>query len=170
MDVDAVPDADPDVDPGARAVLVPLAVDPAAPPAGSRLEALAGTTMGTHWSARFALPPASAFSAADLQAALQEELDTVVAQMSHWAPDSLLSRYNRAPAGSWHDLPPAFFDVIDYALQVHAASGGAYRAISKGATRKPARRPGPLTSGPSTSSRSRSGSPRSAGRSPRTSA
>jgi thiamine biosynthesis lipoprotein len=63
---------------------------------------------------------------AHLQPALQAELDLVVAQMSHWEPDSLLSRYNRAPGGSWHALPSPFFEVIDYALAVQQSSGGAY--------------------------------------------
>jgi thiamine biosynthesis lipoprotein len=61
-----------------------------------------------------------------LQAALQAELDAVVVQMSHWDEASLLSRYNRAPAGTWIDLPPQFFEVIDYALWARDASGGAY--------------------------------------------
>jgi thiamine biosynthesis lipoprotein len=106
-----------------RDVLVPLAIDPAPAPAGSRLLALAGTSMGTGWSARLMLP---AGLHADLQADLQAELDAVVIQMSHWDEDSLLARYNRAPAGSWHDLPPQFFAVIDYALSVQVLSNGAY--------------------------------------------
>lgn len=106
-----------------RDVLVPLEIDPAPAPPGSRLLALAGSAMGTDWSARLMLP---AGLSADLQSALQRELDAIVAQMSHWEPDSLLSRYNRAAAGSWHALPPQFFDVIAYALSVHDASGGAY--------------------------------------------
>jgi thiamine biosynthesis lipoprotein len=106
-----------------RQILVPLAIDPAPPAPGSRLLALSGSAMGSDWSARVVLEHGAAF---DAQAALQAELDVVVAQMSHWAQDSLLARYNRAPAGSWHDLPPQFFDVIDYALAVQQSSGGAY--------------------------------------------
>ncbi|WP_296945195.1 FAD:protein FMN transferase [uncultured Massilia sp.] len=110
-----------------RAVLVPLDIDPALPGPGSRACALAGTAMGTAWSARFLVPPhAPAGLEGGLRALLQAELDLVVAQMSHWKPDSLLARFNAAPAGSWHDLPPEFFAVIDYALQVRDASGGAY--------------------------------------------
>jgi thiamine biosynthesis lipoprotein len=110
-----------------RAVLVPLDIDPATPAAGSRAQHLAGRSMGTDWSAQFLVPPQLAAATADgLQAALQDELDAIVAQMSHWEPDSLLSRYNRAEAWTWHTLPPQFFDVIDYALQVQAASHGAY--------------------------------------------
>jgi thiamine biosynthesis lipoprotein len=79
--------------------------------------------MGTDWSARLMLPPGTD---ANLDAALRHELDQVVAQMSHWDQDSLLSRYNAAPAGSWHALPPAFYEVIAYALSVHEDSAGAY--------------------------------------------
>jgi FAD:protein FMN transferase len=106
-----------------RAVLVPLDLDPVLPDAGSRPHGLDGTSMGTGWSARMVLPPGMD---ADLGDALQKELDQIVAQMSHWDGDSLLSRYNRAPAGSWHPLPPQFFAVMDYALSVHDDTGGAY--------------------------------------------
>lgn len=106
-----------------RQVLVPLDIDPAPAPPGSRLLALTGSAMGSDWSARLMLP---AGASAHLKPALQAELDLVVAQMSHWDETSLLARYNRAPAGSWHALPPEFFEVIDYALAVQRASGGAY--------------------------------------------
>jgi thiamine biosynthesis lipoprotein len=106
-----------------RKVLVPLEIDPAPAPAGSRPQALSGTAMGTGWSARLMLPPGVT---ADLGSALQAELDQIVAQMSHWDETSLLSRYNRAAAGSWHALPPQFFAVMDYALWTFEASAGAY--------------------------------------------
>ncbi|TXG02422.1 FAD:protein FMN transferase [Massilia arenae] len=96
----------------------------ALPPGGSTLYSASGTSMGTGWSARLMLPPGA--DGAALTLALQRELDEIVAQMSHWEPDSLLSRYNHAPAGSWHALPPQFFEVADYALQVHEDSAGAY--------------------------------------------
>lgn len=107
-----------------RDVLVPLEVDMALPPGGSTMYATAGTAMGTGWSARLMLPPGA--DGAALERALQDELDEIVAQMSHWESDSLLSRYNAAPAGSWRALPPQFFDVADYALRVFDDSDGAY--------------------------------------------
>ena len=79
-----------------RAVLIPLDLNLAVPPPGSRIHTFDGASMGTTWSARVA-----AGSLSDLQPALQAELDAVVAQMSHWDRDSLLSRFNRAPAGTW---------------------------------------------------------------------
>lgn len=107
-----------------RTVLVPLQVDMALPPGGSSLFSTAGTSMGTGWSARMMLPPGA--DGAAVHDDLQAELDEIVAQMSHWEAASLLSRYNAAPAGSWHALPPQFYEVVDYALQVLEDSGGAY--------------------------------------------
>jgi thiamine biosynthesis lipoprotein len=110
-----------------RAVLVPLEIEPVLPDAGSRLHSVGGVSMGSGWSARLMLPPgAGADPGPGLQRALQHELDEIVAQMSHWDDGSLLSRYNRAAGGSWHPLPPQFFDVMDYALSVHEETGGAY--------------------------------------------
>jgi thiamine biosynthesis lipoprotein len=99
-------------------VLVPLAIDPTLPRSGSVVQDAAGLTMGTTWSVK-------AVHDAPLPD-LQAELDRVVAQMSHWEPDSDLGRFNRAPAGTWHTLPAEFATVIDYALQVARDSGGAY--------------------------------------------
>jgi thiamine biosynthesis lipoprotein len=104
-------------------VLVPLAIEPVAIPGGSVLHAASGSTMGTSWSARLLLPPDVR---SHLGQQMQLELDGIVAEMSHWEPDSVLGRYNRAPGGSWHALPPRFVEVLDYALDVAAASGGAY--------------------------------------------
>ncbi|KQQ96631.1 FAD:protein FMN transferase [Massilia sp. Leaf139] len=106
-----------------HSVLVPLSIDPAVVPDGSVLHDASGATMGTSWSARLLLPP-GVRSQLGLQ--LQAELDGINTEMSHWDPDSVLGRYNRAPAGSWHALPPRFVAVLDYALQVAQDSGGAY--------------------------------------------
>lgn len=85
---------------------------------------LNGLSMGTTWSVQVAAPlPAT--DAQALQLALQAGLDDIVDQMSHWEPDSLLSRLNRAPTG-WYQVPPAFYQVISCALQVAALTDGAY--------------------------------------------
>lgn len=88
------------------------------------IASLGGETMGTSWSVRLAVPGHADLHA--LHAAIQSQLDGVVRQMSTWEPDSDISRYNRGPAGSWHALPQAFFDVLECALQVAEASGGAF--------------------------------------------
>lgn len=80
--------------------------------------------MGTRWAVRFVDTSGSA--TCDWQAGIQAQLDRVVAQMSHWLPDSALGVYNRASAGSWHALPPEFMAVMRCALEVAAQSQGAY--------------------------------------------
>ena len=80
--------------------------------------------MGTSWSVKLVADAARRLQA--LQELIQDQLDTVVAQMSTWEPDSDLSRYNQAPGGSWHRLPNEFFSVLEYALDVAQASNGAY--------------------------------------------
>ncbi|MES2322508.1 MAG: FAD:protein FMN transferase [Pseudomonadota bacterium] len=107
-----------------RQVLVPLKVDSQLPPAGSAIAHAGGSSMGTSWSVQAVTAPGTGLHA--LAERMQDELDLVVAQMSHWEPDSNLSRYNSAPAGSWHQLPDPFYTVLDYALAVADASGGAY--------------------------------------------
>jgi thiamine biosynthesis lipoprotein len=105
-----------------RRVLLPHHLSDDAPPAGGVIADYAGRSMGTSWSVRLVTPEARPA----LQGGLQRQLDAVVAEMSHWEPDSDLGRYNRAPAGSWQVLPQAFFDVLSFALGVSDASRGAY--------------------------------------------
>ncbi len=78
--------------------------------------------MGTTWRVLYAAP----VPAAVVQAAIVERLAGLVDEMSHWAADSHLARFNRAAPGSWVALPPDFATVIDAALRVAAASGGAF--------------------------------------------
>ena len=85
---------------------------------------LYGQTMGTRWRVDLCAPRNRPLQ--PLHASVQARLDTIVAQMSSWEPGSDLTRYNRAPAGSWQTLPDDFFRVIDCALEVAAASDGAF--------------------------------------------
>jgi thiamine biosynthesis lipoprotein len=85
---------------------------------------LRGATMGTTWSATLVV--AARADVAAIERGIQAELDRVVAQMSTYERDSDLVRFNRAPAGSWQVLPPAFFTVLERALALAADSGGAY--------------------------------------------
>lgn len=96
----------------------------AVPVAAAELQHLHGRTMGTTWSVQLSLPPGQSTQA--LQRGIQAELDRVDGQMSTYKPESELSRFNRAPAGSWQRLPPEFFAVLQHALQLAKDSGGAY--------------------------------------------
>lgn len=80
--------------------------------------------MGTSWTVRLAAPRARDLRA--VHAAIEAELAEVVAQMSNWEPASALSRYNAAPAGTRHAIAPAFRHVLDAALEIAEASGGAF--------------------------------------------
>jgi thiamine biosynthesis lipoprotein len=62
---------------------------------------------------------------AEVRGAVEAALDRVIAQMSHWEPDSDIGRFNRAAAGSRHVLPPEFAEVMRCAHRWAAASGGA---------------------------------------------
>ena len=110
-----------------RRVLVPTSLSPGQPALGSAVYDATGSTMGTSWSARAVLAPgAQAANGLAISGELQRQLDIVVAQMSHWESGSDLSRFNSARTGSWCQLPPAFYKVFSYALEVADASGGAY--------------------------------------------
>jgi thiamine biosynthesis lipoprotein len=80
--------------------------------------------MGTTWSVRLAGP--AVLPAAVIREDLQDILDRLVAQMSTWRQDSVLSGFNHAAAPAWHPLPEAFFTVLDCALELAEASGGAF--------------------------------------------
>lgn len=92
--------------------------------ADEAVHTLYGETMGTRW--RVALCASRHAPLPVLHAGIQSRLDAVVAQMSTWEPDSDISRFNRAPPGSWHVLPEAFSSVLSSALTVARESGGAF--------------------------------------------
>ena len=80
--------------------------------------------MATDWSVRAVLDQPERQD--ELQENIQAALDRVVTEMSQWEPDSDLSRFNRALAGSWQTLPPGFAAVIDEALAVAELTDGAF--------------------------------------------
>jgi thiamine biosynthesis lipoprotein len=88
------------------------------------LQTLAGEAMGTTWSVRLCNPQFAPL--APVRTAIEEALALVVRQMSNWEPESEVSRFNRAPADSWHTLSPEFFAVLQAAQQWAVASGGAF--------------------------------------------
>ncbi|MDC8759140.1 FAD:protein FMN transferase [Janthinobacterium fluminis] len=105
-----------------RRVLLPHHFSEHPAPVGGTIRDFRGDSMGTTWSVRVL----AVGDCAPLQEGLQQQLDVVVAQMSHWFDDSSLGRFNHAAAGTWHSLPAAFFEVLAFAAQVARDSGGAY--------------------------------------------
>jgi thiamine biosynthesis lipoprotein len=108
-------------------IALPPTIDAAA---GSReakaaaLVDLGGETMGTLWSVRFAAP--SGIDPTPLREKIVERLAGLVSEMSHWVPDSLLSRFNRSAAGTWTILPADFAHVMTRGLAIADATRGAF--------------------------------------------
>ena len=94
------------------------------PATAASLASLGGETMGTRWSVR--LPVRASADLHAIHAGIQHQLDRVVAQMSTWEAASDISRYRHAGAGSWIALPVEFARVLDCAIEVAAASDGAF--------------------------------------------
>ena len=88
------------------------------------VQSVQGETMGTFWSVRAVVP--AEWSLASRVRDIQSVLDLVDGQMSTYQPESALSRFNAAPAGTWHVLPAECFEVARHALQVARESDGAY--------------------------------------------
>lgn len=85
---------------------------------------LHGRTMGTTWSVQFV--PGSQQDVSEVGSIVAAELDRVDSEMSTWRGDTAISRYNRADAGSWHELPEAFAEVLAAAIEVARETGGAF--------------------------------------------
>ncbi len=108
-----------------RRVLIPLDIARPQPrPAVLRVMRLGGKTMGTSWSVTLACAAPGVLT--PLRRAIEATLDSIIAQMSPWQPDSAICAFNAAAPGSWHTLPDEFAGVLDAALAVAEASGGAY--------------------------------------------
>jgi thiamine biosynthesis lipoprotein len=86
--------------------------------------ALNGPTMGTRWSALFHAP--SGFDAEPVRAAMAAAVAQVDTQMSTWTPDSALMRLNAAAPDQWTAVPEPLMTVLQAALDIGRASGGAF--------------------------------------------
>lgn len=109
---------------GDALVLLPPAAPLVAAPRGAVLHRLTGQSMGSVWRLVLAATPAVPLAA--VQARIEACLAGLVQQMSHWEPDSELSRFNRLPAGQWQTLSPDFAQVMRLALRVAEQSSGAF--------------------------------------------
>lgn len=76
--------------------------------------------MGTSWAAHIVDAPPRC------DAAIEEVLARVIAQMSNWEPDSAISRFNAAPIGQWFPLPDDMMTVLRAGLDLARISGGAF--------------------------------------------
>lgn len=109
----------------ARRVLLPLQMtEPATLPESCKLFQADGLSMGTTWNVKAWINLEQ--SEPELVRGIQRELDLVVAQMSPWKANSELSRFNRAAAGTWQQIPNEFMQVLAHALFVAEQTQGAY--------------------------------------------
>ena len=84
---------------------------------------LEGRSMGTTWHVT---AYAACARAAPLRERIEATLQNLTQQMSAWEPDSALSHFNRAAAGSWTQLPSDLFLVLDHALDLAQQTDGAF--------------------------------------------
>lgn len=86
---------------------------------------LSGPTMGTTWHVTY-VASASGLSPDAVQRGIEAELTAVNTSMSTYLPDSEISRFNAAPAGTVFEASPGFCQVLSAALEVGNKSEGAY--------------------------------------------
>lgn len=86
---------------------------------------LSGSTMGTVWQVRLSELPQE-MTLEDVKAELEQQLELVNQQMSTYRPDSVISQYNQAEAGTWHQVPSEFALVLTTALELAEISQGAF--------------------------------------------
>ncbi len=107
-------------------IVLPAAIDAAAFADVERTASivdLAGATMGTRWRVLYV---ATGLPADAVRATMEQRLEGLVAEMSHWEPTSFLARFNCAPPGTAMVLPIDFAKVMAIALAITGISGGAF--------------------------------------------
>ena len=90
-----------------------------------QIHLLSGATMGTTWSVKVVDMPAG-MTVPQLRADIELLLATINRQMSTYQPESDISRFNQAEAGTWQVLPADFWRVARYSLKLAEDSGGAF--------------------------------------------
>lgn len=80
--------------------------------------------MGVVWRLRARAP--AGLSDDRIAATVQGACDAVVAAASTWEPESEISRFNRAPAGTWVPAGPHLLAIVREAVRFAGESGGAF--------------------------------------------
>ncbi len=93
--------------------------------AGTDLTVIDGETMGTTYSVKIADAP-NALGRERAGSDINRLLETVNQQMSTYRPDSELSRFNEAGAGTWIDVSPDTATVITEARRLSDLTEGAF--------------------------------------------
>lgn len=93
---------------------------------GPRDPAWTGATMGTTYSIRLAGSALTRSQLVDLRAEVDRALAEVNRQMSHYDPDSELSRFNRSRSTAPFAVSAPFASVVRFAVELHRRSGGLF--------------------------------------------
>ena len=84
-----------------------------------------GRAMGTTWQVTLnSVPPGMDRDA--LQKSIAAVIERIEAQMSHWRPESVVSRFNQMQSTRSIVLPLELADVVEEALRVHRETEGAF--------------------------------------------
>jgi FAD:protein FMN transferase len=97
-----------------------------APAAELPLEAWEGQTMGSVYVVKLAGVTLAPARLDQVKAAVDNRLKEVNRQMSHYIPESQLSRFNRAPANTPLKISSDFASVLRQALELNRASKAAF--------------------------------------------
>jgi thiamine biosynthesis lipoprotein len=90
-----------------------------------KLVELDGRTMGTWYSIKY-VPAAGQIDPADVQLVIDSLLNQVNQQMSTYRDSSEISLFNASADTNWFPVSAAFAEVVSIALQVSAATNGAF--------------------------------------------
>lgn len=82
--------------------------------------------MGSPYTVQIVEAELNASRVADLRARVESRLTELNRQMSHYQPDSELSRFNRSPANEPFLISPEFARVVGFALGMSRRSEGAF--------------------------------------------
>jgi FAD:protein FMN transferase len=86
---------------------------------------LIGPTMGTTYTVKIARPPAH-IQAHEVRVVIDRELARIDESMSGYRPDSEISRFNASRSTDWFEVSADLATVVQAALNVSEASGGAF--------------------------------------------
>ena len=86
---------------------------------------LSGPTMGTTYTVKVAAPPASV-DGARLRATIDDVLAQIDRSMSGYRGDSEVARFNASASTQWYDVSADLAAVVQAALDISEASGGAF--------------------------------------------
>lgn len=85
---------------------------------------LHGATMGTTWSLQIA-DPLSKAGTQEIATLIRQELQRLENELSHWQPDSALSRWNQNPSTGWQAVPASLAETVALARRISQETDGA---------------------------------------------